>query len=107
MAVVVTRYFGGTKLGAGGLVHAYSDSADAVLAVCVRKACWRTRTARLCCSYEDLSVVKRYIGDYAVSFAEEYADVARFTAELPASKAAEFAERLKEATNAKVIATLV
>ena len=31
LLVVVTRYFGGTKLGAGGLVHAYSDAARAVL----------------------------------------------------------------------------
>jgi uncharacterized YigZ family protein len=29
--VVVTRYFGGTKLGAGGLSRAYSDTARAVL----------------------------------------------------------------------------
>ncbi len=29
--VVVTRYFGGTKLGAGGLVRAYSDAAREVL----------------------------------------------------------------------------
>jgi len=29
--VVVTRYFGGTKLGAGGLARAYSDTARAVL----------------------------------------------------------------------------
>ena len=30
-AVVVTRYFGGTKLGTGGLVRAYSDAVRAVL----------------------------------------------------------------------------
>ncbi len=31
IAVVVTRYFGGTKLGTGGLVRAYSDSVRQVL----------------------------------------------------------------------------
>lgn len=31
VAVVVVRYFGGVKLGAGGLVHAYSHSVEQVL----------------------------------------------------------------------------
>ncbi len=34
VAVVVTRYFGGIKLGAGGLVRAYSSSAS----LCLKKA---------------------------------------------------------------------
>jgi uncharacterized YigZ family protein len=31
VAVVITRYFGGTKLGTGGLVRAYSDAVNTVL----------------------------------------------------------------------------
>lgn len=43
ICIVVTRYFGGIKLGTGGLVRAYTDSAKAVLesAQVVRKAVFR------------------------------------------------------------------
>jgi uncharacterized YigZ family protein len=36
VAVVITRYFGGTKLGTGGLVRAYGDAVRAVLQVLPR-----------------------------------------------------------------------
>jgi len=36
VAIVVTRYFGGTKLGTGGLVRAYGDAVREVLAVLPR-----------------------------------------------------------------------
>lgn len=36
VAVVVTRYFGGTKLGIGGLVRAYGDAGKAVLEITKR-----------------------------------------------------------------------
>ncbi len=36
IAIVVVRYYGGTKLGTGGLVRAYGDAGKAVLAVLPR-----------------------------------------------------------------------
>ncbi|HOP07711.1 MAG TPA: YigZ family protein [candidate division Zixibacteria bacterium] len=45
--VVVTRYFGGTKLGTGGLVRAYAEAAAQVLDKSGRKECFLTRKLRV------------------------------------------------------------
>ncbi len=50
-AVVVTRYFGGTRLGTGGLVRAYGDSVKAVLEVLPRAEKVPTHTVMLACEY--------------------------------------------------------
>ena len=47
ISVVVTRYFGGTKLGTGGLVRAYSDAVRAVLDVLPRAERVSTHTIML------------------------------------------------------------
>ena len=47
MVVVVTRYYGGTKLGTGGLVRAYGDAAAAALAHAEASGLVVTRTVRV------------------------------------------------------------
>ncbi len=51
IAVVVTRYFGGTKLGTGGLVRAYGDAVKAVLAVTPKAEKVPTHTVMLVMPY--------------------------------------------------------
>ena len=51
VAVVVTRYFGGTKLGTGGLVRAYSDAVREVLAALPRAEKVPTHTVMVAVPY--------------------------------------------------------
>lgn len=51
IVVVVTRYFGGTKLGTGGLVRAYGDSVRDALALLPRAVKRATHTAMIVVPY--------------------------------------------------------
>ncbi|MCL2040178.1 MAG: IMPACT family protein [Bacteroidetes bacterium] len=105
--VVVTRYFGGTKLGVGGLVRAYTKSAESVLELCEKKIVNITNAVLVNCRYEEISLVKRIINEYAVSFAEEYTDVVRITAQIPLSKTDNFISTITYSTNAKASAIII
>ena len=92
--VVVTRYFGGTKLGVGGLARAYSDAVEAVISLCDKKVIHRTLPVRVYCTYEDISPVKKLVDEYSVKFEEAYADAVEYLAFIPQSKAEEFAQKV-------------
>jgi putative IMPACT (imprinted ancient) family translation regulator len=57
VVVVVTRWFGGIKLGAGGLVRAYGGSAAECLRTAPRVALIDMRTLVLACGFDDLGSV--------------------------------------------------
>ncbi|BFN37543.1 IMPACT family protein [Fidelibacter multiformis] len=66
LLVVVTRYFGGTKLGTGGLVRAYSHSAELTLS----EARIITREigteVQIICTYEEHPHIMRILNTYPV-----------------------------------------
>lgn len=98
---VVTRYFGGTKLGVGGLSKAYQESAAAALAECERKPIHITQKINIYCTYEIINVIKRLISQYAVSYTETYQDTIDISAEVHKSKADEFIQQIITLTNGK------
>ena len=68
--VVVTRWFGGTKLGVGGLVRAYGAAAAAVLDAAALVPRVATETLTLRYGYADGKAVDRVLAEWGVGTIE-------------------------------------
>ncbi len=64
--VVVIRYFGGTKLGVGGLINAYKSASEAALKKTQKKLIYETRNIRMKFSYDAMSTAERLIADFEI-----------------------------------------
>ena len=71
IAVVVTRYFGGTKLGTGGLVRAYGDAVKAVLDVLPRAEKVPTHTVLITIPYSYVERIRLLVAEYNGRLLEE------------------------------------
>lgn len=84
VTVVVTRYFGGTLLGIGGLVRAYSDATRAVLEIVPRTQRVIYQRIIVHLQYSDYTAIRRLLEAYAaVIVAEAFAVDVVITADLP------------------------
>ena len=61
VCIVVTRYFGGTKLGTGGLIRAYGGAATQVLDAAGERVAYATDRLKLQYPYESSNPVMREI----------------------------------------------
>ena len=96
---VVTRYFGGILLGAGGLVRAYTQSAkDALDAAGIAQVC-RWTAMRVPCPYARFEEVRREVARFGGT--EENADYGAdvvLSVLIPAERAAQFAAHVLDAS---------
>lgn len=68
---VVVRWFGGTKLGKGGLARAYTAATQLALETLPTRRELARRSFRLCFPYERIGAVKRLVRAPAVELASE------------------------------------
>jgi uncharacterized YigZ family protein len=109
VVVVVTRWFGGTKLGAGGLVRAYGGTA----AECLRRAdrVPLVAMARLAlhCDFAELALFKARLREMDANIDTEAFDAngAQLTVSLPADRVAEAQLRVSDLSRGRVVARLI
>lgn len=104
VVVVVTRWYGGIKLGASGLVRAYGGAAAACLRIAERRPLVAMRLMRLACVFEDLGSVHAALALHsAEKLGEDFdADGATLRLRLPADRSDALKNHLRDATRNRV-----
>ncbi|MFP4228224.1 MAG: IMPACT family protein [Salinivenus sp.] len=96
--VVVTRHFGGTELGTGGLARAYGEAAEAALEdATIMEAVVRV-PVRLRYEYEDTAPAEQVLRQFDVEELESrYTEVTRKTVGVPRSEVEAFVRAFTDA----------
>ncbi len=104
VAAVVTRYFGGTLLGKGGLVRAYTGGV--VEALASLPTVERVRKARVAieAEYAHVDVLRRTLPAFdAVVLAEDFSATVGYRVELPVTRVEGLRRALLDATSGDVL----
>lgn len=101
VAVVVTRYYGGTKLGVGGLVRAYSQATTmAIEAAGVTERVPHAQRS-ITVDYDDSGVVRTVLESEGVEFDADYDERVTFVVRVPTDELASVTDRLQSATSGR------
>ncbi len=103
IVAVVTRWYGGVKLGTGGLARAYGGSVEEALATLptIERIDWVTFS--MTAGYQHISAIQRLLsGHEAVIDHEDYGELVNYTVRVPASQRESLAAALADATRGEV-----
>lgn len=101
--VVITRYFGGIKLGAGGLVRAYSSTAAAALDEAGVEELRPSNIIKVVVAYDKYSAFLKFCEKRTIITTDTaYGENVEITVAVPTEDAAEFKENLTDFMAGKV-----
>lgn len=102
VVVAVTRYFGGTKLGVGGLVRAYGGAAGAALDGARVRTVQLTRRIVVEHAYDDSGAVSAVLAATGITPADaSYGEVVRLTFHVPLDAARGFCRSVVDRTGGR------
>ena len=108
VCVVVTRYFGGTLLGTGGLVRAYSGAVKEGLKNSIILDKRPGREAAVTCDYNGLGKLQYIDGQMKLPVLDiQYTDIVAARLMLPEADVDAFVKKVTEATNGKAVIELL
>jgi uncharacterized YigZ family protein len=108
ICAVVTRYFGGTLLGKGGLVKAYSGGVQLALQELPTIERVPKSQVEVITEYSAITPFKRLLPEYeAELLSEEYAVDAAFRLQLPTEHLPAFIEAITSLTNGQALIDIV
>lgn len=108
VVVVVTRWFGGTKLGTGGLARAYSDAVQQVIEVMatVERIEWTELEVTI--GYEGVEPLRRLLPAHEAEIVEEtWTEQAVFRVRLPAERVEAFSAQVTDMSNGTATVSVV
>ena len=102
VAVVVTRYFGGTLLGTGGLVRAYTQATKAGLEnSTIIEKCYATKVL-MYTDYNGIGKIQYILGQQNIKIIDsEYSDQVIITALVPEAQVENIMAEITEGTNGR------
>jgi uncharacterized YigZ family protein len=104
VCVVVTRYFGGVKLGTGGLMRAYGRAAVELLKISEVEKKYFTDIFTFTVSFDFVNVVHNIINNFEAELKDsKYDENVTFVVEVRSSQSAAFRTKLTDGTNGQVI----
>ena len=101
VVAVVTRYYGGTNLGVGGLARAYSRAVKDGLDAAGTSTERPQETFAITVDYDDSGTVRGILESETVDFDADYAERVAFDVHVPVADGAALRDRIRSATSGR------